>query len=171
MTDSGWVAGMAVLQSAGLPGWPAEGTRESTLRSRVYRDHLDDLSDEVFLFAAGEAIKLCTFFPKVAELRAFAENYKPGPRVDKSHQLAPSSLSPEELEAAREARRANAREGLRILREAFAARELPVPSEPVREMPKPLPEDEEADRRRDERLRVLKAQAKQIAGDTPAGGA
>ena len=71
MTEDALKQGLAVL----LALWPHRATDPQTvalLRS-IYRDALDELSDEAWLLACRAAVRTCVHFPMPVELRELAE--------------------------------------------------------------------------------------------------
>lgn len=112
MTDAAWVEGMALLLALGLPGWPSE-PKESDLRSGTMRPLLDDLTDAEWLHGCRQAAMREKWFPVVATLREYADEYQP---EIPEHRLLPRFEGPgwEDVETARK--------GLAMIREAVKER-------------------------------------------------
>lgn len=146
MTDSGWAAGIAKL----LVAFPDRDQSAGVLQARgqVYREHLEDLSDEAWFWAVSEAVKGERWFPTVAALRDYAESYTPA-----GYKLLP----PARTEEQREADRAEARRGVEMIREAL--KRLPPAPVGLRPAEKREPALVHAS---DERLDELRRQAEEI---------
>lgn len=130
MTDAAFVQGMRDL-AATLPSRD-EDLKVKNARGQVYRRILDHLSDEAFLFAVELALKHERWFPAPATLISFADEYEP-PRP-----ALPPARSPEAIEAAHEASRANLRGGMELVRSYLVEKGLlrADAPDPVRDMPK-----------------------------------
>lgn len=107
MTDKAWLEGMAEFQRVEMPGWPYDDPVIAEERARAYRRHLNTLSDGQWLFAVGEAIRACKWFPTVHELLDFGESYRPAYRM----------LEPARTPDQREIDRETAKRGLERIRE------------------------------------------------------
>jgi hypothetical protein len=147
MTDAAWVRGMGELV-LGLAR--ADETREKAdARAQLYRRHLDDLTDEAWLYAVDGVMKTCTFFPTIAELRAAAETWRP----ESAGYLPPARRTDEERAADAEA----TRRGLEMVRAAVG--------EDVGDPVKPMPSakvERPAHEATEDRLALLRAQAEAI---------
>jgi hypothetical protein len=144
MTDQGWAMWIAKLVLA-FPD--REQSREQAqARAALYRERLDELSDEQWTFAVEQSIRRERWFPTVAVLLDYAAQYQP---VGTS--LPPPRRSPEQVEADR----AVAREGLRVIREAVSKTPLPAPPRPFRVAPAVV-------ELTDERFDLLRAQAQEL---------
>lgn len=160
MTDKAWAEGMAALRLAGLSGWPSDA-RGSQARGRVYRDALDDLTDDQWLHAAREAARNeVQWFPTPGKLREYASSWRntrmlPAPSAEELEAADERARAAREQE--REAARAAARKGLELVRAAVGIK-APL----VGAMPRATPAEGApvvlTDARRDE----LKRQAAQI---------
>jgi hypothetical protein len=132
----------------------ADETREkSDARAQLYRKHLDDLTDEAWLYAVDGVMKTCTFFPTIAELRAAAETWRP----ESAGFLPPARRTDEERAADAEA----TRRGLELIRAAVgdSAGEVvkPMPDAAVEQ-----PKREGVVEATEDRLALLRAQANEI---------
>jgi hypothetical protein len=127
MTDAAWARGMADLWVA-FPGRGHETGELSAARATVYRQHLDDLTDQQWFHAVGQALERDEWFPTIARLREYAAGWVP----PTAGYLPPARRTEEEAERDRE----SARRGLALIRAAVAARlpELSVAPE-SRRMP------------------------------------
>jgi hypothetical protein len=151
MTDAAWVRGMGELV-LGLAR--AHETREKAdARAQLYRRHLDDLSDEAWLYAVDGVMKTCTFFPTIAELRAAAETWRP----ESAGYLPPARRTDEERAADAEA----TRRGLEMVRAAVGE----DVGDPVKPMPAAKVERQPREgtvEATEDRLALLRAQAEAI---------
>lgn len=105
MTDAAWAKGMAELKI--LPDSAPTDEAFRTHRAGLYRRHLDEFSDAAWLHAVSEAVRRETWFPAVATLRRYAEEYRP--KMLALPHVAPSS---EEQAAAK----LEARKGVELIR-------------------------------------------------------
>jgi hypothetical protein len=128
----------------------ADETREKAdARAQLYRRHLDDLTDEAWLYAVDGVMKTCTFFPTIAELRAAAETWRP----ESAGYLPPARRTDEERAADAEA----TRRGLEMVRAAVGE----DAGDPVKPMPSAKVE-RPAHEATEDRLALLRAQAEAI---------
>lgn len=93
MTERAWDEGLKYLL-ANLPG-PELTQPMAEVRGRSYREDLDHLSDDVWLWTCRQARKRFRFFPVIADLLALAEE------APRPHTLPPRPLTPEETAARR----------------------------------------------------------------------
>jgi len=128
VTNRGYARGMSDLAVA-FPAGREEDAKIASERGRLYRQHLDDLTDEAFAYAVGQAVKHERWFPTVAALREYAAAAPPPAGA------LPAPRSPEQIEAVREEGRANTARGMEIFRRELAARGHNVEADPVRSMP------------------------------------
>jgi hypothetical protein len=128
VTNRGYARGMSDLAVA-FPAGREEDAQIANERGRIYRQHLDDLTDAAFAYAVSQAIARERWFPTVAALREYAAGAPPPAGA------LPAPRSPEAIEASREEARANARGGLEIIRRELEAKGVPVPAVLVRSMP------------------------------------
>lgn len=149
MRDRTWAEGMAALQKSGLPGWPTE-SQESAGRADLYRRHLDDLSDDAWIFAVREAITNERWFPTVAALRDYASSYTSARAF-----LPEPRRTPEQVEADRK----EARRGLELVKAAMES------AQPVAQVTMPVAKAMPPIEASDERLAELRQQAEEIAGN------
>jgi len=146
VTDEAWARGMADLIVM-LPDSSPVDESVRARRSRLYREHLHEFSDEAWFFAVAESIKAEKWFPSVATLRSYAEGFTP------EYPMLPPGRGEEEKERDREM----ARKGLELCAEAFeraTGQKAPIVG---RSMPHATPEDE-----LDARLEALRRQAQEI---------
>lgn len=147
MTDAAWMAGLALLHQAGLPGWPTDPA-ESEARSNTLRTLTDELSDAEWLHACTEAAKRERWFPVPATLRDYASTYVSLARM----------LGPARGEAQRQLDRAECERGLALVKAAVAERAKLLPPAPTVS----LPPDPHLAVRTDERMDELRRQAEAI---------
>jgi len=108
VTDEAWTAGMRDLVAM-LPDASPTDEAVKEHRSRLYRQHLDHLADEAWLFAVAEAIRLERWFPTVAALWEYGRDFQP------QYPALPRARRDEE----RELGRADAVRGVDLCRAAF----------------------------------------------------
>lgn len=126
MTDKAWVEGMALLLALGLPGWPTE-PKESDLRSGTMRPLLDDLDDAAWLYGCRQAAQREKWFPVVATLREYADEYQP-PAAEHRYLPRYEGNGWDDMETARK--------GLAMIRQAVLERTGVDLAEPVKSVPK-----------------------------------
>jgi hypothetical protein len=95
---------------------------------RVYRETLDDLNPEAWVYAAREAIRRSKYFPTVAELLDYADDY----RFKGAALPASTARTPEQRESDRE----TARRGVELIRARLGAT-----APPLRDWPAPKGQD------------------------------
>lgn len=123
MTDAAWAEGIADLVATLPDSSPTdEDVREH--RSRVYRRHLDHLSDTAWLFAVSEAIRHERWFPSAAALRDYGERFR-AQRTELTQFVANGfpgvhpALPPAADDRQREIGRVEAKRGVELCRAAY----------------------------------------------------
>jgi hypothetical protein len=86
MSDAAWIEGMTQLVLAYFNADEAHEAKAA--RGKLFRQHLNFLTDEMWLYAVRSAIESDTFPPTIARLKEFAAScpppehaYLPAPRI------------------------------------------------------------------------------------------
>lgn len=150
MTQAAWVRGMALLV-ANLKA-PELTSEMAMLRGDTYRRKLGHLTDDAWLYAVERALEEPGgWFPGIGDLLDFAA---------RAPVMAPSATLPDDTRTLEE-KRADARRFFEFITAELAAREKDLSPKPIATVP---PAGETVVVLSDERLDILRAQAREIGG-------
>jgi hypothetical protein len=131
LNDEAWGRGMLAL----IVAFPArdEAPEVVSERGRIYREHLDDISDHAWAHAVRESIERERWFPTVAALRDYAASAPP------ERKALPTPRSPEAVSESRETARQALKVGLGTLESELSARGVLPPGRRLSEAARGLP--------------------------------